>query len=254
MKNLVIVALTSLLLFSVSAGLSLWLKQSKEESAQSAEAKKDDKEKKKGTDDHAKPADKDAVKPAEKEHAKPTEKDHESPKVANDELATKRDKLDKLKQQFEIVQHDLRTQQDALAKLMREVAVESKAVKTLADDAENRAAILKGEKETAEKALQKANEKADATAKKPVPSVPAVDPKNVEKTVQILEKLEPTDAAAKLQSLADTGDLDLAVNVLSRMKDSKAAGILSAMDKDFSNQLVKKILASRSGKAAEPQK
>ena len=247
MKNLIIVALTSLLLFSVSAGLSLWLKQSKEEAA---ETKKDDK--KKSADDHSKPTEKEPSKSTDKDHSKTVEKDHESPKAANDELALKKEKFEKMKQQFEIIQHDLRTQQETLTKLMNQVAAESKAIKAMADDAENRATILKAEKESAEKALLKANEKVDAAARKPSAAADAIDSTNLEKTVQILEKLEPVEAAKMLQTMADKGNLDAVVKVLGRMKEAKVAGILSAMnDKEFSSQLVSKILATRTSKVTE---
>lgn len=246
MKNLAIIALSSLLLFSVSAGLSLWLKQSKDEAAQQAEAKKDDKEKKAAAkDEHAKPAEKEAPKPAAKD-------DHAPPSAATDELNAKRDKLEKLKQQFEIVQHDMRSQQDSLNKLMQQVANESKAVKALADDAVNRATILKGEKETAEKALEKANEKVAADAKKPVETN---DAGNVEKVKSIVEKLDPDSAATMLQTMADKGNLDSVVKILGKLDAKKAAAIISAIkDQEFGNQLVSKILTANAPKTGEVKK
>lgn len=259
MKNLVIIALSSLLLFSVSAGLSLWLKQSKEEAAQLAESKKDDKEKKSAAkDEHGKSTEKtekEAHKETPADAAKSTSADHAH--SAADDVGAKRDKLDKLKQQFEIVQHDLRLQQEALSKLLQQVAVESKAVKALADDAENRATILKTEKDTVEKALEKANEKVDKADKtsKAAQGNDAYDAASLEKTAQIIEKLDPEVAATMLQAMADKGNLDSAVKILSKMKDAKVATILSSMkDKEFGTQLVNKILASRPAKPAEPQK
>jgi hypothetical protein len=246
MKNLAIIALSSLLLFSVSAGLSLWLKQSKEEAAQLADAKKDEKEKKAAAkDEHAKPVEKESPKPAAKV-------EHSSSSAATDELNAKRDKLEKLKQQFEIVQHDMRTQQDSLNKLMQQVAAESKAVKALADDAVNRATILKGEKESAEKALEKVNEKLSNDAKKPVE---ANDTANIEKMKAIVEKLEPEFAATMLQSMADKGNLDSVVRVLSKLDAKKAATIISAIkDQEFGNQLVSKILTSNTPKPGDTKK
>lgn len=259
MKNLVIIALTSMLLFSVSAGLSVWLKQSKDEATQ-AEAKKEtdkekDKEKKaEPKDDHGKPADKEAAKPKADDHGTAAKKadDHGTAAKKSDEPTGGVDKVERLKQQLEIVQHDMKLQTEALNKLTKEVLAESKATKTQADDAENRATTLKKEKEAAEKVAATATEKAAADAKKVSTQAPAFDPASVEKMATMMEKMDADEAAKSLQSFADKGNLDAAVRVLNRMRDAKAAAVLTAVkDEELRNQFLTKLLATRTPKPGE---
>jgi hypothetical protein len=249
MKNLVIIGLSSLLLFSVSAGLSMWLKQSKEEAAQ-ADAKKDAEKEKKvepktdAKDDHGKPAEKKAD-----DHGKPAEKkadDHGTAAKKPEEPTGDKDKVEQLRQQLAIVQHDMKLQTEALNKLTKDVLTESKVAKAQADDADSRAATLKKEKEAAEKAAATVAEKAVADAKKVSAQAEVLDPASVEKMAMMMEKMEADEAAKSLQGLADKGNMDAAVKVLNRMKDAKAAAVLTAVkDDDLRNQFLTKLLATR---------
>ena len=215
MKNLLILALASLLLFSVAAGLSVWLQQSKAP----AEATKDkDDEKKKSA----------------KEKPEPVEKD-KSPKDKTEvpETVTPKERetaFEKRQARVELILADMRTERDDFDKLSKTVAAETKAAIAAADE-DLRLADLKN------------SQKPNDPPKKPL--VPFVDPgeqKNIDKLAAMYDAMAP-DAAAKLATeMSNNGSLETAVQILAKMKDTKLAKVLEAMpDQALAAQIVEKI-------------
>ena len=215
MKNLLILALASLLLFSVAAGLSIWLQQSKAPT----EATKD-------KDDDKKKSAKEKPEPVDKE--KPPKDKSEVPETVTPK--ERETAFEKRQARVELILADMRTERDDFDKLSKTVAAETKAAIAAADE-DLRLADLKN--------AQKPND----PPKKPL--VPFVDPgeqKNIDKLAAMYDAMAP-DAAAKLAAeMSNNGSLETAVQILAKMKDTKLAKVLEAMpDQALAAQIVEKI-------------
>ncbi|QEL13324.1 MotE family protein [Limnoglobus roseus] len=250
MKNLIILALTSMLLFSVSAGLSMWLKQSKEEAAK-PEAKKDepkkdaDKEKKAEKDDHGKPADKG-------DHAKPAEKGHgpETSHADTGDLARSREREEKLQkrlEQIEIVLQDAREQREVQDKLSKQVATETKATLERNIELDNRASTLQKQRDELEKSVAEVKKTPlPADLKKAQAEADAAEAKNLEKVASVVEAMPTDKAALQLQEMANDGKLETVVKVLGKMKERQTAKILAEIpDIALAGQLLDKMRSTK---------
>ncbi len=215
MKNLFILALTSLLLFSVAAGLSVWLQQSKT----TTEATKDkDDEKKKSAKEKPEPVDKE----------KPPKDKPEVPETVTPK--ERETAFEKRQARVELILADMRTERDDFDKLSKTVAAETKAAIAAADE-DLRLADLKN--------AQKPN---DPPKKLLVPFVDPGEQKNIDKLAAMYDAMAP-DAAAKLAAeMSNNGSLETAVQILAKMKDTKLAKVLEAMpDQALAAQIVEKI-------------
>lgn len=250
MKNLIILGLTSMLLFSVSAGLSLWLKQSKDEAtAKKDETKKDEPAKK----DEAKKEPEKADTHAKDDHGKPdakaADKGHDGHGGETDDAVRKeKDRLLKRQEQIEIVLQDVREQQEKQADLSKKVSAEQLAIKERNAELETRATALEREKTALEKAADDAK-KVTATvadAKKAAAEAAAAEARNLDKLVNVIEALPAEKAAQQLQEMANTGRLDTAVKLLGKMKDRQAAKVISEItDAAVATQLLDKMISAR---------
>ena len=217
MKNLFILALTSLLLFSVAAGLSVWLQQSKT----TTEATKDkDDEKKKSAKEKPEPVEKD----------KPTKEKTDAPQSATPSERETASASQKQQARSMLILADMRSEREAFEALTKRYAAETRAVLAEADE-EVRLAELKN------------SQKPNDPPKKPL--VPFVDPgeqKNIDKLAAMYDAMAP-DAAAKLATeMSNNGSLETAVQILAKMKDTKLAKVLEAMpDQALAAQIVEKI-------------
>ena len=215
MKNLLILALASLLLFSVAAGLSIWLQQSK---APTEPTKDKDDEKKKSAKEKLEPADKEKL---------PKDKSEVPETVTPKERETA---FEKRQARVELILADMRTERDDFDKLSKTVAAETKAAIAAADE-DLRLADLKN--------AQKPN---DPPKKLLVPFVDPGEQKNIDKLAAMYDAMAP-DAAAKLAAeMSNNGSLETAVQILAKMKDTKLAKVLEAMpDQALAAQIVEKI-------------
>lgn len=226
MKNFAILGLTALLLFSVSAGISVWLQTSKpEETADTGKKKK-----------KASAEEKDEG----KGHTAPEAEQPKSAKAGQDILTPPgqaggsradeaEQRLETKLRRIEVVLADIRAEREALDQLTKRVLAEMKAAQTTLAEAEARAA-------EADK-LQLASAKTTAEAE-------AADRKNISQMATIYEAMPADNAARILRQTADGGKMDTAVRVLSAMKESKAAKILveiEQMDAGLAAQLIEKM-------------
>lgn len=236
MKNLIILALTSMLLFSVSAGLSIWLKQSKDEAA------KPEKETKK------EPEKKEAEKKAEKDdHAKPAEKPDTSHGPDTGDVArTREEKLQKRAERIELVLKDAREVQEAHDRLAKQVATEAKAALERNNELENRAGTLQKQKNELELGLAEAKKAPPpADLKKAQAEADAAEAKSLDTMATLIEAMPSEKAAANLQEMANTGKLETAGKLLARMKPRQAAKVLSEIsDFALAGQLMDKMRAA----------
>jgi flagellar motility protein MotE (MotC chaperone) len=204
MKNFLILGLLALLLFSVSAALSVWLNQSKPqaETDKGKEEKVAAKEPLKDT--------KDPHKDVSTPHpvVKPPEGPSGGSETTARELRDQQDKLVRRAAQIEVVVRDLQTQREATETTLRQVMSELGKVST----------------ETA---------KLDALAddlKKQWATFEAGEKKPIERLAAMYDAMDPEAAGPIFKQMADTGKIDLAAKILAQMKDRKAASVLAAMN------------------------
>ena len=221
MKNLVIMGLASLLLFSLAAGLSLYLQQSKT----ATETTKENDDKKKAGKEKEKPEGVEKEKPG-----KEKSDSHDTVSARERELA-----LEKQKSRVELVLADMRSEREALDKLNKKWAEENKAA-LAADDAEQRIA-----------------DQTKNPAKKPQPGPDAAEQKNIDKLAAFFDSMQPDLAAKQIQEMSNSGAMDTAVLIIAKMKDAKAAKVLEAMtDVSLATQIIRKIQTMRKAPPAVP--
>ena len=251
MKNIVIIGLVSLVLFSVSAALSVWLQSSGKQTAATADDK-DHAKKKKGEGDHA--DDKGHGDEKEKGHAddkshaaKPTDKPNElKPLAAGAKDAE--DRLELRRAQMQVILQDMRAQREEFDKLSKKVAAEMKETMLQADAGlDARAAELSK--------AEQANAKTTADLKKSRVELEAEEQKNLEKISALTDQMPPDKAAEVIQQLADSGKLDSAVKILVNMKPRTASRVLANIsDPALSSQLLERMRSVKQPVAANTEK
>lgn len=238
MKNILIVGGVSLVLFSVSFALSVWLNASK---LATAPTTKDEKEAKRKGDDH----------PPEKGKS---EEDKGRGGEANKDLDSKsydskspepklttgpKDKVDQAelrRLQTEIILQDLRLQREEYEKRTKAFAAEVKAIEAAADANDARAKVLN-------QIEQKAKQKED-DLKKRMLDVDKNELARIEQIALMMDKMDAAKAAEIVQYYADSGNVDTVAKILSKMKPGKAAEVLSAVtDPSLAPQLFDRMKA-----------
>lgn len=223
MKNLIITGLLALLMFSVSAALSMWLQQSKSEAehAQNDKAEKEkDKEKKK-----EKHADPDKGREPAEPHS-PAKGEHGAGEPAAMVIIRDREaKLDRRAAQVEMVLADLQSQREKHDALVKQVVAEVKA------------SLEKPPEPDPKIAVDEEKKKREAAE---------LDRKNIERMAQRYEAMPPETAASIIKEMADTGHVDRAAKVLAKMKDTKVSKILGELNNTaLASQLLLKMSVER---------
>jgi len=202
MKNFLILGLLALLLFSISAALSLWLNQSKQTTTEK------EKEKEKAISKDAKHGE---VKDTNEPHPLP-KADHAAPSSGSEATATmlrdREAKLERRAAQIDLVVRDIQSQREATEAKLQKVLNELKNVSKETNKLDALAADLKKQKvefETAEK-------------------------QNIEKMSKMYDAMTPEAAAPILKEMAERGRLDMAAKILVFMKERNAARVLEAMN------------------------
>ncbi|HEV3439231.1 MAG TPA: hypothetical protein VG122_17825 [Gemmata sp.] len=212
MKNFLILGLTALLLFSISAALSLWLNQGRYATDTSLSTEKAGKKNS---------SEKEATEP----HPQKTE-----PKAASglggvdpDSFAKLTDRERRLSlraDEINIILKDVLAQRDVIDTLIRQMVVELKTAEGRVGDLEVRTAELEKKKIDFD----------------------AAERKNIERIAGLLDAMAPESAAATLKQMADSGKMEVAAKVLILMKDRNAARALGELgDPALSAQLLDKI-------------
>ncbi len=234
MKNYLILGLASLLLFSVAAGLSVWLQQSKAQVAEDKEKDKDKDAKKGLKDDKEKPAKAETPKDKSADPIKASPTDPlgvaADQKLEGQALKNREARLEKRQAQVELILQDIRTQRDEVDKTGKQVANEMKLLVARAADVDAQA------------------QPDPTTAKKPIfaePRPPQADPgekKNIERLAVMYEAMPPETAAKIFQEMADRGNMDTAVRVLVQMRERQAGKVIAEIpDAALAAQLMEKI-------------
>ncbi len=210
MKNLLVIALVSIVLFGVAAGLTVWLQVNGAKSADTAHA--DDK-KKKPADGHG------DSKPTDKGHddskgeAKPTD-----PKAAGKDA----DRVEYRRLQMEVAAADLGGQMKEYDTLLKRVTVEMKVL--LAEQAQIDAKSVEVKQAEDRKAKTAADD-----IKKGQSQAEDAERDNLTRIAGLFDQMPPEDAAGQIQAWADGGKTDTAVRVIALMKPTKATKMLTAV-------------------------
>jgi flagellar motility protein MotE (MotC chaperone) len=204
MKNFLILGLLALLLFSVSASLSLWLNQSKQTADNAEKEKEKDKEK--------------AVSKAPKGgEPKETTEPKSLPKVeappggtesTAQAIREREARIERRAAQVDLVIRDIQAQRESTENTLRRVLNEIKNVNT---------------------ATTKLDALAEDLRKRQV-DFEAAEKKNVEKIAAMYDAMTPEASAPILKEMAEKGRLEMAAKIHVLMKERNAARVLEAMN------------------------
>jgi flagellar motility protein MotE (MotC chaperone) len=225
MKNFLILGLLALLLFSVSAALSLWLNQAKQTDTASEKEKEKDKEKAvaKGPKESG-----DAPKPAGSKAEGPPPPGPESSALV---MRDRESKLALRAAQLDLVIRDLQSQRESTESALRQVMNELKNVSTETTRLDALAEDLRKKKVEFE----------------------AGEKKNIEKIAAMYDAMAPEAAAPILKQMADNGRLDMAAKILVQMKERNAARVLEAVgDPALALQILEKMRGIRAANPPAP--
>lgn len=226
MKNFLILGAVALALFGVSAGLSIWLNQSKQ-------TDEGEKGKKAGAKE------KEEVPPIVRPNF-PTNGGDDPAKLAaqlREQLAAVKEResrVDRRQAQIDLLLQDIRSEREVIDGLRKQVASELR----LAVEKMNEVEV---------KAKQLDRDRADAVKKnddlkKSVVEITEMEAKNLVKIASINDAMPPENAAKILQQLADSGKMDMAAKLLLQMKETKAAKVLAEIpDAGLAAQLLEKM-------------
>ena len=211
MKNILVIALVSIVLFGVAAGLSVWLQVNGAKPADTAHG--DDKKKKPADTAHGdkKDADKGHDDPPKGE-AKPTDA-----KAASKDA----DRVEYRRLQMEVAAADMSGQMKDYDALLKRLAVEMK--------------VLAAEQTQIDAKLSEVKQAEDRTAKsaedikKGQSQAEDAEKANLTRIAGLFDQMPPDDAAGLIQAWADGGKTDTAVRVIALMKPTKATKMLSAV-------------------------
>lgn len=211
-KSLLLVALLALGLFSVSAGLSVWLNQG----TPTTEAKdKDTADKAGGAAKDEKAADKTAKAPP-KADIPPLPEAAPGPAA---EARAREEQLERRQARAELVLRDLQAEREAVDALLRRATTDAGRAAADARDADARA----------------------AAAPKAADGPPAPDPDSIKRMAAVYDNMSPEGAAKIMQEMADKGRMDTAVRTLAAMQPRKASQVLAFMEPALAAQLLDKI-------------
>ncbi|MBX9628678.1 MAG: hypothetical protein K2X82_33080 [Gemmataceae bacterium] len=217
MRSIIQLALVALVLFGVSAALSVWLNQSR-----LAETGKGAKDPEAGKSAAAGGKDEKAGDKA----ARPQPKDDKAavpeagPAAVAAEVRAREDRLERRQAQMDLVLRDLQAERDAVDALLRRVTAEAR-----------------------EAATNAARDAAAAAAAQPkVPADPdAANPEAIRKMAAMYDNMTPESAALIFKQMSDSGKLDTAVRILNQMQPRQASRVLAEIEPQLAAQLLEKM-------------
>lgn len=236
MKNLLFLGVVALLLFSLSAALSLWLNQARQDVTTQAEKDKESKELSKEPPKDSKLA---QPKPGAAGDLQKEPEKLSIPKLPAPQPGTvdagvldQQAKLERKAVQISLVLADVQAQREATDALLKQVTAELKNA-AKAPEPEPNAARLQKEREEALK-----NERT-----------------NLIKLAAVYDAMTPEGAAPILKQMAEsgTGKLEQAAQILVLMKERNSARLLEALgDVTLAAQLMDKVRQLKAQNAAAP--
>lgn len=235
MKNIIILVITAVLLFAVSAAISLYLQGvGKGDAGKQKEKEKSDEKAKEKT----RPGLEDTVPPITA--PPPAGSSEQMTKLMSrlqerEQGLKKRDEeVRRQEQRLEILMEDIRSERASFDTLRKQFNEEMKRLNEAQDTISKKSRGLEEQKEEAARLLEEMRKRQIEYEKGEKP--------NIAKMATITDSMEPTKAAAIIKQLADNGQMDTAVKLLSQMKERRAAQVLGEMtDMALAAQLVEKL-------------
>jgi flagellar motility protein MotE (MotC chaperone) len=228
MKNFLILGLLAVLLFSISAGLSVWLNQSKHQADKSAEKEQAGKEPDKSNEKGPKGEPKDELKVPVKAETPPPSGVESTAKKMSEREARIQDRAERV----ELVVRDIQSQRESNESLVRQVLAELK----------NTA----GEKTKLDSLLADLNKKTI--------EINSLEDANIVKLAAMYDALSPEAASQILKEMAEKGRMDTAAKIMVKMKDRNSARVLEVMEPSLAAQLLERMLRLRAPTPAPPPK
>lgn len=244
MKKLLIIGVTSLILFGLSASASyFWQQKQKTVSTPEAAPHKE-------TVKHTLPATPSVSTShsdtAPRAAARPTYNagTEEIARMTNElrtRLAAVKEREEQLaarKKQIDMIQEDIRGERTALDDLRTQVKNEMEALNEAIQGIEKQRGSLDDERQKISKNTQEMEDKLVKLQKD--------EQDNLKKMSGMYNSMSPESAAKILQNLADTGKLDTAVKVLGQMQERQAAKVLAELtDAGLAAQMIEKLKSLR---------
>ncbi len=222
MKFFVQLGLAALLLFSVSAALSVWLYQSSRPTEKSDSGEKAGKKPEKDADRSDKRPERPEKEPVERKSASKSE-GGASDRIEPGALSAVRDRearVERRAAQIDIILRDLQVERDSVEALIKQVALELKM-----------ATVRNTELESKATDLEKRKVELDVSERK-----------NIERIAGMYDSMAPESAAPILRQMADSGRMDTAVKILAQMKERQAARVLAELgDPALAAQLLDRL-------------
>ena len=247
MKKLLVIGVTSLVLFAISATASyFWQQQQKSAPGTEAAGKEGPAAKEPAKHASATAANAGHEDSAPRAAVRPpynpgTEEIARMTNELRTRLATVRDREDQLtarKKMIELIQEDIRGERSALDELRTQIKSELDALNEAVEGAEKQRTSLDEERQKVSKTTQ------DMEAR--IVQLQKEEQDNLKKMSGMYNSMSPDVAAKILQNLADTGKMDTAVKVLSQMQERQAAKVLAELtDAGLAAQLVEKLKSVR---------
>jgi hypothetical protein len=233
MRNLALMGISAVLLFAISAGLSLWLNPPKtEETAKTKKSGEGKKESAESGEERARTP-RPVVQPTPTGDV--TEAARMSDQLQNDlaRVKSREDEVDRQQDMYRFVLEDIRNEMELLQTLWQR-AVDRVPVKPDSPPTTAPAPTIPSKDEP----------------KKPSDKI---DPKGLGKASGMTDSMPPENAARLVEQLARTGKVDTAAQLLSKMNPRQAAKVLAAIaDEKMSMQILEKVLELRAPTPAPP--
>lgn len=249
MKKLLLVGVTSLVLFVLSAAASYFWQQElkngfgiekggKAEEGHKEPAKHSSAAASISTPSHEDSAPRPAVRPA---YNPGTEEIARMTSELRTRLASVHEREEQLaarKKLVELIQDDIRGERTSLDELRTQVKNEMDALNEAIDGVEKQRSGLDEERQKISKNTQEMESRIVQLQKE--------EQDNLKKMSGMYNSMSPESAAKILQNLADTGKTDTAVKVLGQMQERQAAKVLAELtDAGLAAQLVEKLKSLR---------
>jgi flagellar motility protein MotE (MotC chaperone) len=246
MKQALVIGLLALVLFGVSAGVS-WYLQHMKESAGRTKGEADGAASESQAPAKGGPPLRASVKSA------PDPRADETLQLAN-RLRTQEEALKKREQalanrqkQIDLIFKDIRDERAAVDELRKQLQDEVRTAHELAESVEQKSTQLDQQRTEAERQMLE--------LKRTMTDFETTELERVKQLAGIYDTM-PADSAAKiLETLANAGNMEIAVKILGTMKDRQAAKVLAEMrDPGLAAQLLEKLRGLRKPAPAPPKK
>jgi flagellar motility protein MotE (MotC chaperone) len=252
MKKLLMVGVTSLLLFGISAAASYFWQQKQKSGhdgeSEHAEAHKETAKGKAKTDegekDHSNHHSSSASPPRAASRPAYNPGTEEIARMTNElrtRLAAVREREEQLsaqKKQIDLIHEDIRGERSSLDELRTQIQSEMDALNEAIQGVEKQRGSLEEERQKIDKNAKEMEGRVMKLEKE--------EHENLKKMSGMYNSMTPESAAKILQNLADTGKMDTAVKILGTMQERQAAKVLTELtDQTLAAQLVEKLRGLR---------